>query len=200
MQNFLKTVSAHWKKIITVAVITAVLSAVFGYFYNKTAFNNTIFITIAAGQASNLGQPSEPFETVQASDSFTETVMGWFKNPSFLEQVKSVSGQNVDFSVRKQEKQNLVVTFKTGTSEEGKRIGQITEEVLRGEIAKYNQATDSDFRMPVADIFSKEGTIHPALFAVAGLFFGLFLGYFLGAMLEIFLRELQQFRHGKPWI
>lgn len=200
MQNILKIFAKHWKEIIAVTILTMILSVIFGFFYNKTAYTNTIFINIGARTASGFDTPASPYETVQSADSFTETVQGWFKNPVLVERIRTSAGYNVDFSVRKQEKQNLLVTFKSETSGQGKKTAQITEEAIRGEIGRYNRESGADFRMPVSDIYSREGSIHPAIFGVLGLILGLILGYFLSALLEKFLDELQKFRHGKSWI
>ena len=200
MQNILKIIARRWKEIIAVTVLTAVLAVVFGYFYNKTAYNNTIFINIGSGQATGFDSSASPYETVQAADSFSETVQGWFKNPVLVDQIRTRSEYNVDFSVRKQEKQNLVVTFRTETPGQGKKVALVTEEAIRSEIGKYNRDTGGDFRMPVSDIYAKEGTIHLAVFALLGTILGFILGYFLCSLHEKFLSELHQFRHGKPWI
>lgn len=200
MQNFFKVLSKRWKEILAITVLTAALSVAFGYFYNKTAYTNTIFINIGAGRATGQNAPASPYEEVQAADSFTETVQGWFKNPVLTDKIRINSGYNVNLGVRKQEKQNLVVTFKSETPEQGKKTALVTEEIIRGEIGKYNRETGGDFRMPVSDILTKEETVHLALFALIGTVLGFILGYFMSILLEKFLSELHQFRRGKPWI
>ena len=137
---------------------------------------------------------------IQAADAFTETIQGWFKNPVMVEQIRSGAQYNVDFSVRKQEKQNLLVTFKTQTAEQGKKVALVTEETIRAQIGKYNRETGADITVPTSDFFSKEGTINLAVFAGMGAVMGFILAYFLSALLQRFISELNQFRHGKPWI
>jgi len=187
----------RWKEILAVTVLTAALAFVFGILYNKASFNNTIFINLGAKQASGIDRTASPYETVQAADQFSESVQGWFKNPALIAQIRTRAQYEVDFSVRKQEKQNLVITYKTPTAEEGEKVAQVTEEFIRNEVGVFNRETGSDFRIPIFDLFTKEGTIHPGVFAVMGLLLGLMLGYALGALIERFLRELHQFRHGK---
>ena len=197
MQNLLSVVSRRWKEIIIITVITVILSVFFGFYYDKTAASNTVFINVGAGQPAGSAQAASPYESVQAADQFSETTMGWLKNPLLLDEIRTTSGFDVDLNVRKQEKQNLVVTFKTETPDQAKKIARISEEILRREIGRYNLATGSEFRMPIFNFYTKESSIPLPLFAAMGTLLGIILGYVLCALLEKFLKELHQFRHGK---
>ena len=197
MKTFLKIISRRWKEILIITLLTAGLTVILGFFYNKSAFSNTIFISVGAKQQTGYALAVNPYETVQAADQFSESVQGWFKNPAFIEKINTQAEYKVDLSARKQEKQNLVITFRTETEEQAEKVSQVTERILRDQIARYNRETGNDFRLPIFNLTIKEGTYHLALFGVFGLIIGFFLGYALSAILEKFIYELHHLRHGK---
>ncbi len=197
MQNFFRITTRRWKEILIITLLTAILAVTFGFIYNKTSFNNTIFINVGYGPGNGSNALTSPLDAVQAADQFSETVQGWLKDPLLVEEIRTQAQYNVDFSVRKQEKQNLVATYRTGSENQAKKVSQAAEEILRAQIGNYNLETDGDFKMPVFDLYSVNGAFHPALFAVMGIILGLLLGYFFSALWDKFTTELNQFRHGK---
>ncbi len=195
MQHFLLIVTKRWKEILALMVITTAASVIFGLQYNKTSFSNTIFLTIGAKQESD--QKISPYETLQAADHFAEAVQGWFKNPALIEKIREQSGIDVDFGARKQEKQNLVITFKAVNAEDFKKIAAAAKSVLLSEIATYNLQTGSEFSIPNYAVSSKESSLPIILFALGGLIAGAGIGFTLGSALEKLMSEIHQFAHSK---
>jgi capsular polysaccharide biosynthesis protein len=193
MQHFLLITTKHWKKILALTLLTAIASGICGFILAKTPWDGTTFINIGAKQNFQAQNGNSLLENVQASDAFSESVQGWFKNPSFINGVKELSGTSVDFSARKQEKQNIVVAFKASSEAEIKKISQVLEENLRIEIGKYNLATGADFQITLFDTTTSESKNHLAIFITLGLVLGLFFGFGICSIFETFSKEFQHF-------
>jgi len=195
MKEFLSTLFTHWKKIALIAVLTAIAATAFGIIYNRNSFSATIFINIGAIQDNTFSNPGNPFEALQAADQFTESVQGWFKNPLLLETIRTESGIRADFSIRKQEKQNLLITYKTDSLESAKTIAEITRKNLEKQITIYNGRNSSNFTIPSYDSFITESQLPLVLFSMLGLFAGIFIGYYLTIFWEILAKEYNSYRH-----
>lgn len=181
----------HWKSISVIAVLTAVSTLVFGAYFNGNAYGTTVFLNIGAKSNSQIS----PFDTVEAADAFTETVMGWFKNPDFLAKVAAQAGYDTEPAARKQEKQNLVITYKTQNTDQAQKVFQAVTMNLKSEIDKYDTATASGFIITSASIDTAESKIHWSLFGLAGIIFGLMLGFALMAIFDRITKELHEYRH-----
>jgi capsular polysaccharide biosynthesis protein len=197
MKEFFAVFFGNWRKIVIVTIITTIAATAFGLLYDGNPVSATIFVNIGAVQDMTFSEAKDPFNTLQAADQFTESVQGWFKNPSFLEEIKSGSGLNVDFNVRKQEKQNLLLTFRSDTPENAMLIATVTRTGLEKRISSYNSMNASNFTLSLFDTFLNEGTTPIWLFPLAGLVCGLFIGYFLALLWKITVSEYNLYRHGK---
>jgi hypothetical protein len=194
MKTFLTLFFNHWKKIALIALLTAIAATAFGIVYNRNSVSATIFINIGAIQDNAFGNTENPYDALQAADQFTESVMGWFKNPQLLETIRTQSGEQVDFSVRKQEKQNLLITYKTTSLESAKGIADVTRNNLEKTITVYNGRNSSNFTMPSFDTSLKESHLPLVLFALFGLVAGCFIGYFLALFWDILIKEYSLYR------
>jgi len=193
MQHFLSVTANRYKAIITLTILTTILSVIFGIHFNKTSFGTTVFLSIGAKQSVT----QSPFETVQAADHFSELVQGWFKNPALLNKIEDQSGSKPDLSARKQEKQNLVITYKTATEDQAKKVSQSMEQVLKAEITNYNLQNSSEFTLTSFSATTKESPIPLILFVLAGLIGGFGIGFAYGSAAEKVKSELRQFAHRK---
>lgn len=197
MKNFLFNIFKNWKKIILIGILTAIASVIFGIVYNYNAFSATIFVNIGSIQNSTFGKEENPYDTLQAADQFTESMQGWFKNPAFLEKIRSESGTNVDLSVRKQEKQNLIITFKAASAQAADKIVQSTRTALENQLSVYNGRNASSFTMPAFDPYIKEYRLPLILFAFCGAVAGIFIGYFFSLFWSACVREYNLYRREK---
>jgi capsular polysaccharide biosynthesis protein len=191
MKTFFLITTKHWKSIAIITLLTIISAVGFGYLFNRDAYATTVFINVGAKSKPGIST----FETVQAADAFSESVMGWFKNPGFTEKVSAESGIAASMSARKQEKQNLIVTYKTETSEQGAKISSAIESNLRSEISLYDSTTSNDFNIALFNSATAESKTPPTFFAVMGLVAGLILGYGLLALFDRFKKALHEYRH-----
>ena len=183
MKSSIQPLVTHWKKIAIIAVITAIASIVFGYGYLQHKYETTLFLSIGSITDGN-----SILDNVEAADHFAETVQGWFKNPAFLKQVNKLSGIDAGLSARKQEKQNLIVTYKTLNDDDGKYIATAVNTSVEMEIKKYNQTTKSSFTLALFSSDTKELGDRTLFLAVFGLLIGLALGIALSFAYESLFR------------
>lgn len=158
---------------LSVLVVAATMSLVL--WKNTAPYETTIFISIGNNQNSALDQESA-YENVQAAEHFSETVQGWFKNPKFQERIKMNSSS--EMNARKQEKQNLVVTFSSERAEEGQLGSEKLKNELEKEISGYNSGTNSDFQIAVYTFDTKHKPLSFALFLIISIIGGLVLASF----------------------
>lgn len=145
--DYLWLIIRRWKEILAITLITMITGVLVSNWKNKTAFETTIFITVGAQQQNTNTMPTSLYENVQAGDQFAETIMGWFKNPSFLQKIAEKSGFMVNPGARKQEKQNVVINFNSGSVPEAQEITTALHETLDEEILHYNDTTLSHFQL-----------------------------------------------------
>lgn len=158
---------------LSILVIAATMSLV--AWKNSSPYETTVFISIGNNQNMALDQESA-YENVQAADHFSETVQGWFKNPKFQERIKMRSSS--EMNARKQEKQNLVVTFSTEQDTEGQLGSEKLRNELEKEIADYNSGTNSDFQIAVYTFDTKHKPLSFPLFLIISIIGGIMLASF----------------------
>lgn len=185
--SYISLLCRRWKETFAIMLLTATASFFFGLYFNKTSTSATIFINIGAKNVS-LGENAEidMYENVQAADQFTETVQGWFKNPTLTSRIEEQSNTKVAFTARKQEKQNLIVTYKAENEQIGGKIAESLQSTLQQEITEYNEGTNSNFQIALYSIDIKNQNISSVLFAFLGAIIGLFLGIFVSYGYEYF--------------
>src|SRR5690606_15941862 len=99
-----KLYQRNWIAILFVGIIIASAVAYTLLGRNTSTHQATIFASIAIRDDVN----SSSFDDFQAADQFTESIQGWFKNPSLLKDIASRAHvDTVSLAARKQEKQNL---------------------------------------------------------------------------------------------
>ena len=190
MKELIAITAKHWLAITVITILTAASCVVFGINFNKTAYDTTVFINVGA----KANPAISPLDTAQAADGFTETIVGWFKNPVIISNITSESGTAAALSARRQEKQNLVVTFKTQTEDQAKKISQAIEKAIKAEIDKYNAATAGGFMITDFSAGTEENNVNLALFALLGLAAGLMLGGFLTAFFDRIMKNSHEHR------
>ncbi len=141
--NYIGFLFRNWKSILIVTILVAISAGVFGVIKNKTVYQATVFINIGAKQNN---QNTSLLEAVQAADQFTETIQGWFKDPSFL---AKISNGSTEISARKQEKQNLIVEYVKSTPEEAINLSSEIKQGLQEQLESYNSQTQNGFTIGV---------------------------------------------------
>lgn len=109
----------------------------------------TIFVTMGAtlpdGVAVGALGASQNENVV---DQFTQTVQGWVSNPDFQRRVEERVGEAVSMGVRKQEKQNLIVTVSP------KSAASSVMMILDEEMLVYNERTNTSFVVALSSMTS----------------------------------------------
>ncbi len=123
-------------------------------------------------------------------DQFTETVMGWLRNPALLKRIEEKAGFPLNLGLRKQEKQNVVVTFTVPEGADPVSAGQAVAEVVRAELDAYNQMTDAGFVLALSSTTPFTQTPPWRTNALVGLGFGFLLGVLMAAFFDYFRRRV----------
>ncbi len=177
MTDYISLALRNWWKILLFMVLGGVIAFVFLMKNSHPSVDHTVFVSIGAEVPSQQAATTSTFELVQSADFFTETVQGWFKNPEFQRRVATKSGVPTNVSARKQEKQNLVLSFSTSSLEDGGKYSEVLHNVLLQDITSYNEKTNSRFEMTLFDLTSETHTENWLVVIIFGKLFGLFLGF-----------------------
>lgn len=179
--------------IIILSLFTAALSFGFYQLYRGgNTYNATIFVNLGVKEKNGLSQGnSSAYDLVQAADAFSETVQGWFKNPEFTSRIKNSLSAGIDVSAKKQEKQNLVITFKAPDETFAKKAAQSIRDNLQQEIGTYNLATNSSFQIAIYNAeFRTESSSVKYLILIIGLILGLMISMLLKLFVEKYLNAV----------
>lgn len=170
IQSHFKLYQRNWLPIL---FITAVVAAAFtqATVSRSTATHaGTIFLSIGTKEDTE----STSFDDFQAADQFTESVQGWFRNPDLLTAIAANLDQNkVSISARKQEKQNLVLTYVADSEKAAQSIGVETVAVLDEEINKYNANTGKEFTIALSSTYISDVPDRTAIFIAIGIILGI---------------------------
>ena len=180
----------NWLAIFAITVLVAAVTY-FAAARTGGEYGATLFLSIGTKQNAAV---STSFDDVQAADYFADTVQGWLKNPELLRRIEEKAQSGAQFSARKQEKQNLLITWESASEEEARRISQAITEELRQEIEKYNTETESGYTLALTGTTIAEAPSKNIIFLVLGLVAGLALGIALAYVYE-FLFGVVSFRH-----
>jgi len=101
-----------------------------------------MFITVSV-----YDENSSISEKEKAATFFGETLIWWFQNPSFTNQIlKSFDWKN-SISAYKQERQNLIIEVKSWTKDEVQQIARDTFLFLSKKISQLNKKSDSRYSL-----------------------------------------------------
>ncbi|MFA6435838.1 MAG: hypothetical protein WCW30_01740 [Candidatus Gracilibacteria bacterium] len=144
-----------------------------------------IFVTL--GMEVDSGTPADFYVTNESAnvvDQFTETVQGWLYNPALLERMNDVAGVALGVGVRKQEKQNLLVTVSFPSSVDSAMIPGAVLSVLNQEIATYNSMTHTRFVLALNSMTLSEPSSSRMVNSVVGGGLALFFAFLLLLLME----------------
>lgn len=178
---------AQIKRYPVIVIILSIMSVITFSYYGLTkkdqSLKTTIFLTVATQNSSN------PQDAEVAATYFGETIMGWFKNPSFVSEIT----QNIPeakISAAKQERQNLLVDIYSPDLESSSKISNMAITVLKEKISDYNLASKSSFLVIPQGINQQRLKNQLYSYPLAGLLFGLILSVFLIVLKESILGQV----------
>jgi hypothetical protein len=145
---------------------------------NSEPFENTLFISVGI---QDKYKGSDSYENLQAADQMTESIVGWFKDPSFQKELTASSQLGYALKAKKQEKNNILVNFNSTDENTANLYKQGILDTLNKRISSYNQLSDLQINLPTAtlDISRKADglSLYLMLSALIGLIFGVFISY-----------------------
>lgn len=144
-----------------------------------------IFVTL--GMEVDSGTPADFYVTNESAnvvDQFTETVQGWLYNPSLLERMSAEAGMPLSIGVRKQEKQNLLVTVSFPSFADSAMIPGAVLSVLNREIVTYNSMTHTSFVLALNSVTLSDPSSSRMVNSVVGGGLALFFAFLLVLLME----------------
>lgn len=186
--EYFKLAIRHKYLILIVLVFSLISGSLVASNVQKLQHNNTLFYVIGVQDPAH---QSDSFENLQAADQITESIQGWFKDPSFLSAVTQENNLNFHLKGKKQEKNNLLVTYLSDNEENGKIFGDSITRELQTRINNYNNNSDLQIKISNSTLDSSIKSDDLSLFLLISLLIGLLIGY-LGAWLyELILGKLK---------
>ena len=113
----------------------------------EVSYSNRIYGTVGVQEnQENLQSLSE------AAHQFGQTLMGWLKFPSFMEQLSQTVElpQGASISAYQQERQNIIITLMTPQPIEEETLVQV-EVYIQNKIEAYNQVSQTEFILTQLD-------------------------------------------------
>jgi capsular polysaccharide biosynthesis protein len=179
-----------------VVVVLIFFGLAMGYTQQSSAEEGaTIFLTIGAQLPDGVSVGAlGASQNENVVDQFTQTVQGWVSNPEFVRDVQDLVQVPVGLSVRKQEKQNLLVTVHMPAEHDGaKSSSDVAEQVVEAmntEIASYNELTNASFVVAVSSVTPYVNAPNWKLNGMVGILLGLIIGIVGFALVEYSRRTL----------
>jgi len=158
-------------------IISAVIAGIAGFYwknYVPADYKTTIFLSIVTKvDDKRINDRFDPLSYVESADRFAEGMLGWFRNPDFFKQIQIVvpeaSELRLDriYQIKKQEKQNLNISFQVASQNIAEKLQKATIQYLRTQVQNINTQSNTTF-----DIINDTVTITPVkynTYLVAGL-------------------------------
>jgi len=186
-----------WRNIVKILVgscIIAVLAAGYSSVMLQDTYNSTIIFQTTTKVDTSSGD-IDPLSSFEAADRFSEAILGWFRNPIIFEQmaenVEGISGGELSkiFKIRRQEKQNLNITFNVANTQLAKELQDSITSYMNNKVASINEASNSSYELVNFDYAID--TVSPS--TTRNTLFGCILGFF--ALSILFL--MTEFFSGK---
>lgn len=183
-----------YRRFLAVVLITSIgfgLGLGYTFLYDKGSQSGLIFITL--GMEIPEGIPASYMITSDGHnvvDHFAETVQGWFLNPAMDARIDELAGVDASVSVRKQEKQNLLVEIKVGKTDDVQKAADAVLAILKEDVASYDGITNTDFVVALSSVtFSKTAPNYLVHGTVGGLMGFLFIVLFF-LLMDYLLRRV----------
>ena len=194
LQDHLRLYNRHILPIATITIIATLATAIFGTQMLEQKYKTTMFLSFSVQSSVIKTTGSTTYDDVQAADHFTETIQGWFKNPKFLEKIEEKGGSKTNISAKKQEKQNLVITYSSDTDSTAGKTAKSIKETLSKEISRYNNTTETDFQIALSSTDTKAQSSRLPIFIILGFILGILFGIGLSYIYE-YLFGFASFQH-----
>lgn len=169
----------HSSAILIVTIFSSLFGTYIAFQKIKPSYHTVLFTSIVNQS------PSSSESNEQASTYFGESIMGWFRNPSFLNKIFTQSNLQGSFSAHKQERQNLIIEIDSASQEDGKTLAKTTFEITEQEIQSFNKQANSNFKIINLGVSTYPNPLRTSFIILASTILGLILISSLTLVLEI---------------
>ncbi len=176
-QDLINLTLRRWQIILVTIIVMLGGTVVYAMKKAAVPFETTIFINIGT-KINEPNSTNNNYYNVQAADAFTETVQGWLKNPEFINEI----GDNIDS--RKQEKQNLIVSYTSATEYDAHQVAQRLNNLVTTKLNAYNQSTGANFIMALFTENTSNKTTGTTIYLILAIILGLTVGFGLAFIYE----------------
>lgn len=193
-KSHLKLIARHIPSIAIALAIALFLAFTTGGSLLTTGYNATIFTTFSVKKDFFPTQISTSYDDVRAADHFTETVRGWFKNPSFMDKInksfsktdKSTADSHLSIRAERQEKQNLIINYFVSQEKSVKPASSAITTNLISAIDRYNQTSTATFQLASHDTHYSKSASRFNFLLIFALLAGLCAGIAISYLIEYF--------------
>lgn len=154
-----------------ITIIGGVFALIFSIFTQHIKYQSITFITVVSSDEN-----SSVSEKESAANFFSETLIGWSRDPSFQQEVMAVSKISGNFSLQRQERRNLVLITSSEIESHTPIIQKEALKALQKRIYEHNQISKTNYDLIVSSATNNQKS--PDL--VFGFLGGSILGMFLG--------------------
>ena len=188
---FFSVVQRNFLKILIGGIICGLLGILFATLIQKPAYSTTIIFQTTAKVDQTQGKDVDPLSYFEAGDRFSEAILGWFRNPIIFDGIaKRVEGMDGGtlakiFSIRRQEKQNINITYKVESEEKAKKLEEAIVSYMKEQVATINKQSNSAYDLVNLDY--KIEKIEPSKVMTGGYAFAFGIILFI---LFVFIYEL----------
>ena len=179
--NFLKVITRHIS-LLGIFIITGFILSFYLNNHLTPTYQSKEYITIAYKDTVRDYQYAfNNFFGEYSSNNFTSTVLGWFKNDTFINQIISNFQANSVFAT-KIERSNFVITARSKNQSEIEKLANNAIKNLQEKVTQYNKLADTQYsillgeRQISANQISKTEVLFLSL--ISSLFIAIFLAYF----------------------
>lgn len=190
--DYLKLAARNTYLIIIVTLISAGGGYIFSQSLNANPYGATLFVTF--GIEDKTTKTTSSYENLQAADQMTDSIQGWFKDPSFTNEINRNSKLDTNIQAKKQEKDNLLINFSSSDQESALLITNQILKSLNSRITQYN--SQSDLKVTIATYnldISLQTTKNNILILVGGII-GFLVGFFGSLLWENIIQVIKSNR------
>lgn len=170
------------RNLLTIIIVVAIcMTGAYLYSTNANAkpYQSTLFLSFSI-QDKNAASATSTYENLEAADQITESIQGWFKDPGFINQINQSSNLNFPIQAKKQEKNNLLLTFNSSDELSSQKYSDQIVALLNQRLAQYNSKSDLQINTATSTLHNDLTSSKTSLYLLIALAIGLIMGY-LGA-------------------
>lgn len=166
------------KYLIIITTLACVLSGYFFYInQSSNHYETNQLISFAIQNQKPSVSDSSPYENLEAADQITESIQGWFISPAFLNELQQQTTLNYSIKARKQEKNNLLITFNSENQLNAQKYSEQILKSLQNRLDQYNQKSDLRINAAITESQTNTKNSNPILYLSLGFLIGLIVSY-----------------------